>query len=512
MTARPVRSGIPQERIAHPDEHEADAEPLVAGEVCSCTREKRYVHAAGHPIWASVGTTLIRDAQKQPCDVIDHAIEVGEQRRQQGRFTWAYQRDPLTGLANRGVLTDLEAPRPGGPGCAVVLVDLDQMRAVNAIYGYRAGDTVLCTVARRLQAIVGIGDVLVRLGGDEFAVVVASGDRSIAEAIGHQAHDAIREPISVEGVSVFVGSTVGIAVGDCEEPLSRVLSRADAAILHVQRGGGARRVVRFDPEIHAHVVDTLALSIDLRAALSREELLLHYQPIVDMVTRRPLGFEALVRWTHPERGMVPPSTFIPLAEQTGLMPELGAWVLEEACRQAQSWQRQFVDAPYVSVNLSVRQLEDPDFADMFAGTLQAAGLAPELLTVEVTESAVATDLDTVVAPLDALRKQGVRVLLDDFGTGYSSLGYIRDLPLDGVKLDQAFTRDLTVSEDAWAIARAVVALLRKLGLSVIAEGIETASHLAQLRSLGCRVGQGYYFARPKAPDALRLDGLQRHAA
>jgi diguanylate cyclase (GGDEF)-like protein/PAS domain S-box-containing protein len=507
--------GMPQGRIAHPDEHQADADALLAllaGEICACTREKRYMHAAGHPIWASVGTTLIRDAQNESCYLIGHAIDVSERRRHEDRLNRASERDTLTGLASRSVLADVEAHRADGAGCSVALVDLEQMRAVNDTHGYSAGDTVLCTVATRLQAIVGIGDVLIRFGGDEFAVVVASSDPSVAEAIGRKAHQAIREPIRAGGVSVFVDSIVGLAVGDCEEPLSRVLSRADAAILHVKRGGGARRVVRFDPEEHADVLDTLALSIDLRAAVSREELLVHYQPIVDMVTRRPLGFEALVRWTHPERGMIPPSTFIPLAEQNGLMPELGAWVLQEACRQAQSWQRQFVDAPYVSINLSVRQLEDPDFADVFAGTLRAAGLAPELLTVEVTESVVATELDTVVAPLNAMRQQGVRVLLDDFGTGYSSLGSIRDLPLDGVKLDQVFTRDLTVSEDAWAIARAVVALLSKLGIVLIAEGIETASHLAQLRSLGCSVGQGYYFARPQVPDALRIDGFHRHAA
>jgi diguanylate cyclase (GGDEF)-like protein len=424
----------------------------------------------------------------------------------------ACERDGLTGLPVRSALAMVEARRSPGQGWSVVVVELDQMRALNVIYGYRAGDTALRTVARRLQAIVRPGDALIRLGGDEFAVVVASDDPSTAEAIGHRVHQAIREPIRVEGVNLFVGSTVGIAVGDCGESLSRVLSRADAAILHVQGGGGARRVVRFDPELHADVLDTLSLSIDLRAALSRDEFVLHYQPIVDLVTRKPLGFEALLRWAHPKLGMIPPATFIPLAEQIGLMPELGAWVLQEACRQAQSWQRQFIHAPYVSVNLSVRQLEDPDFAQVFAGTLTAAGLAPELLTVEVTETAVATDLDTIVAPLGALRKLGVRVLLDDFGTGYSSLGYIRDLPLDGVKLDRAFTQDLTVSEDAWAIVRAVVALLGKLGLLLIAEGIESASHLAQLRSLGCGIGQGYYFARPQAPETLRLDGLRRHAA
>jgi EAL domain-containing protein (putative c-di-GMP-specific phosphodiesterase class I) len=216
-----------------------------------------------------------------------------------------------------------------------------------------------------------------------------------------------------------------------------------------------------------------------------------------MVSRKTVGFEALVRWVHPERGVVAPLRFIPMAEQIGLMPELGAWVLHEACRQAAGWRTQFNEVPYVSVNLSTRQLEDPDFADRFRDAVESTSIAPGQLVVEVTESVLATKLDGLVAPLEALRAMGARVYLDDFGTGYSSLGYVRELPLDGVKLDRVFIQDLTTSDDAWAIARAVVALLTKLGLSLTAEGIESAAHLAQLRSLGCGQGQGFYFGRPQ---------------
>jgi diguanylate cyclase (GGDEF)-like protein len=413
----------------------------------------------------------------------------------------------VTGIGGRAQL-DAAARESAPPGSrSVVLVDLDQFKAVNDTYGHANGDRVLRTVARRLASAVAGEHLLARLSCDEFVVVVESSARKSCEAVARSLYDAIRQPIALAGTTLFLDAGIGIALGHGELTLWELVSRAGAAIRPLKRTGRLPRIVTYDDESHGEILDTLALSLDLRGAMKRDELVLHYQPIADMVSRDALGFEALVRWRHPIRGMIPPLRFIPLAEDTGLMPELGEWVLTEACNQARTW-----DGQFVSVNMSIRQLEDPDFATRFRRALESSGLDPSRLRVEVTESVLANGVDVVAPLLARIRDLGVGVLLDDFGTGYSSLGYIRELPLDGVKLDRLFTRDLTESAGAWALARSVVTLLGQLGLEMIAEGLETAAHLAQLRSLGCHVGQGYYFAKPGPADVLQYSQLGRQPA
>jgi diguanylate cyclase (GGDEF)-like protein len=419
-------------------------------------------------------------------------------------------KDHLTGLASRELL-EREGTVLDGE-LSVILVDLDHFKAVNDTYGHNHGDHVLRVVGQRLRRAGAAAELLVRLSGDEFVIAMRSRERAACERLALQLHDAVTEPIEVGGATLFVQASVGVALADGQHSLWQLISRAGASIASVRSSGRLPNVMVFEPEAHGEILDTLALSLDLRAALARDELVHHYQPIVDMATREALGFEALVRWSHPTRGLITPLRFIPLAEEAGLMPQLGCWVLEQACLTARRWQMQRPNSPYVSVNLSVRQLEDPDFVPRFEEVLARTELPPRLLRVEVTESVLASDVDTLGPPLEELRRIGVGVLLDDFGTGYSSLGYVRELPLDGVKLDRIFTRDLTVSAGAWALARAVIGLVGQLGLEIIAEGLETAAHLAQLRSLGCHRGQGYYFARPEPPEALRFEQLGRATA
>jgi len=429
------------------------------------------------------------------------------ERRREAR-TATKQRDVLTGVGNRESLHRLTRDSVLHGRLSVVLLDLDQFRAINDSYGHGIGDQVLGAVAQRLTAVAGDGNLVARLASDEFAVVVASRDRAVCEALAGALYDAIRVPLEVEGTTLFLDAGIGIALADGEQSLWQLVSRAGASIHNLKRSGRMPKIVVFEREAHSGILDQLSLALDLRAALKRDELILHYQPIVEMATREVLGFEALVRWSHPTRGTIPPLQFIPLVEQVGLMPELGAWVLEAACREARSWSDRFEKPPFVSVNVSIRQLEDPDFMTRFGLALERSGCDPHNLKIEVTESVLASGIETVTPPLEALRDIGVRILLDDFGTGYSSLGYVRELPLDGVKLDQIFTRDLTVSAGAWTLARSVVALLSQLGLEIIAEGLETAAHLAQLRSLGCHIGQGYYFARPMPPSSLTFGTVQ----
>jgi diguanylate cyclase (GGDEF)-like protein len=424
----------------------------------------------------------------------------------QSAFLYGDVGDALTGLGGREVL-DSPAYAVAGARCSVILVDLDQFKAINDTYGHANGDRVLREVAQRLRNAAG-PHLPVRLGADEFAIVVSSAERAVCEGLAESIHDAIRAPLVLDGSTVYLEAGIGIALAHGELTLWELVSRAGASIRPLKRSGRLPRIVVYEDAHHGEILDTLALSLDLRAALARHQLVLHYQPLVDMASRRALGFEALVRWVHPIRGVIAPLRFIPLAEDTGLMPELGEWVLTQACIQARAWEGA-AEAPYVSVNISIRQLEDPDFIARFERALEASGLAPARLKIEITESVLAGGVAAVKPQLEALRAIGVGVLLDDFGTGYSSLGYIRELPLDGVKLDRLFTRDLTVSAGAWALARAVVTLVSQLGLEMIAEGLETAAHLAQLRSLGCHIGQGFYFAKPMRADHLQFDQLGR---
>ena len=418
-------------------------------------------------------------------------------------------RDALTGLGNRLALDSLAYLRSGARR-SVIVIDLDEFEAVNDTYGHANGDRVLREIGRRLQAVAA-PNLTLRLGADEFAIVVDSAERAACEGLARAAHDAIRAPLELDGSTLFLDAGLGIALAHGELTLWELVSRAGASLRPLKRGGRLPRIVVYDDAAHGEILDTLALSLDLRAALARDQLVLHYQPLVDMASRRALGFEALVSWNHPLRGVIAPTRFVPLAERAGLMSELGEWVLTRACSEARAWERRRGEVPYVSVNISIRQIEDPEFIARFERALAVSGLDPARLRIEVTESVLANGVAVVKPVLEAVRAMGVGVLLDDFGTGYSSLGYIRELPLDGVKLDRIFIRDLAVSAGAWALARAIVTLLGQLGLEMIAEGLETAAHLAQLRSLGCRIGQGFYFAKPAPADELQFEGLGRPA-
>ena len=417
------------------------------------------------------------------------------------------RRDPLTGLGSRDLIkqASLDAGQSGRR--SVVLIDLDQFRAINDTYGHENGDLVLRVVGERLAAVAGEDHLAARLSADEFVVVTPLSRRPDIEALAVALYAAVREPLEIAGTDLHLDAGVGIAIANGELSLWDLISRAGASLHDLKHAGRLPKIVLYDDDAHGGILDTLALSLDLRAALTHDELLLHYQPIVDMASREAIGFEALVRWSHPERGMIPPLSFIPLAERSGLMPELGAWILEQACLEARAWQDRFDTPPVVTVNISIRQLEDPDFVARFCRILAHAGCQPQQIKIEVTESVLASELERFAPPLEALRRMGVGVLLDDFGTGYSSLGYVRELPLDGVKLDRIFTRDLTISAGAWTLARSIIALLNQLDLEIIAEGLETAAHLAQLRSLGCHTGQGYYFAKPLPQDQLRFGRL-----
>jgi diguanylate cyclase (GGDEF)-like protein/PAS domain S-box-containing protein len=433
-------------------------------------------------------------------------IEAEEQLRHQAFH------DPLTGLANRALFTDrVEHALVLRGGVAVVFLDLDDFKAVNDSLGHLAGDALLQAVALRLTGALGPGDTIARLGGDEFAVLFEEAGAAVGAAdVAERVIAALQEPFDLDGREVFVTASIGIGVGEDAEELLR---SADVAMYRAKASGKAQYVV-YAPKMDDDLVGRLELVADLRRACVEDEFVLHYQPIVELESRRVVGVEALVRWQHPTRGLLQPADFVGLAEETGQVVEVGRWVLEEACRQAASWRTQLGCDLSVSVNVSARQIRQSGLVDDVQAALAASGLAPDALTVEITESALVRRREEMTAILESVTGTGVRLALDDFGTGYSSLSLLRDLPVRTVKIDRSFVHTIDAGPAQRAFVQAIVDLADALQLTVVAEGIERPIQAAALLRIGCVLGQGFHFARPLPADALGrlLDEQERSAA
>lgn len=424
--------------------------------------------------------------------------------------------DALTGLPNRALFAEQVGlrlrGRSEGQEIVVLFLDLDDFKVVNDTLGHGVGDRLLVAVAERIRDCVRPTDLAARLGGDEFAVLLPPEDGLVgALTIGDRLVAALRTPFSIDHVEINVGASVGIAsaspgIQDGDE----LLRNADVA-MYTAKATGKSCVAVFDPLLHAELVARHELSAELSRSFGRGELLVYYQPIIELVTGRITGVEALVRWRHPTRGIVPPDEFIHLAEENGSIHGLGAFVLAEACRQTAEWRRDMDPAaPFsVSVNVSPLQLQQASFVDSVQSTLAGSGLDPHHLILEMTETGMLQDTALTVSRLTALQGLGVRVAMDDFGTGYSSLSYLRRFPIDTLKIARDFIAvddgpDNASTEEHWAFARAIVALGRSLHLTIVAEGIEQTGQLHRLIELGCELGQGYHFARPAPPDETRL--------
>ena len=426
--------------------------------------------------------------------------------------------DPTTGLPNRDLLTDriaqaLASSRGDGSGwVGVILLDLDRFKVINESVGHAVGDRLLSAVGVRLASCLRRGDTVARFGGDEFGIIldpVADADEAhrISEHIGAE----LRAPFAMSGREWFISASMGVALGRPGRTTpGEMLREAGIAMVRAKAGSSGRHVL-FEPSMSDHKIERIDLESDLRQAIDLDQLRLHYQPLVDLATDRIVGFEALVRWQHPTRGLVPPIDFIPLAEETGIIVPLGRWVLETACRQASVWRDLRQDGPRLSmsVNLSARQFMQPDLIDQVATILNETGMDPTTLELEITESVVMDQSEVSVRALSRLRDMGIRVVLDDFGTGYSSLAYLKHLPLDAIKIDRSFVAGLDGDADR-SIVEAVIALAHGLRIEVVAEGIETEAQFHLLREMGCEVGQGYLFARPlPAVEAGRLLALSQ---
>ncbi|MFL6600327.1 MAG: putative bifunctional diguanylate cyclase/phosphodiesterase [Steroidobacteraceae bacterium] len=428
---------------------------------------------------------------------------------QQRRFSRLARRDVLTGLPNRVYLQKLlprlikRAARDQSR-MALLYVDLDHFKNVNDSLGHAAGDKLLLAVAHRLRAAVSTHDVVVRMGGDEFVIVANMlPNAQVVNSIADRIRRALVVPLDLDGVTMFASPSIGISVypedgADAEQ----LLKHADIALNHAKdRGRGNHQF--YTPEMNARLRERFGLERALRQALERNELSLEYQPSFDLQTLRPVSLEALLRWRMADGTYIPPSRFIPIAEQSGLIVDIGEWVLRTVCFQLSEWQRQHVPLLPVSVNISVRQFEHTQLANVVAVLADELGIDASLLHFEITESAAMQNSQQHLGSLQALRNLGSRILIDDFGTGYSSLSYLKHLPIDTLKIDRAFVRDMAVDANDAAIVRAIVGVAKSLGLQLVAEGIETAEQLECLRKLDCECGQGFYFSPPVSAESCR---------
>jgi diguanylate cyclase (GGDEF)-like protein len=429
-------------------------------------------------------------------------------------------RDPVTGLPTRETLIQrvvdaMAAPPAGtkGEGLSVLLLDVDRFEIVNESLGHAAGDRVLREVGQRIADVLGPDDTVARFGGDTFAVLLPGCDSDGAMAFAERVGLQLKPPFDLDGRTWFISASMGISLGvPGASGAGDVLQEAEIALVGAKRHA-THRVALFDPLSSRHARERLDVEAELWGALERDELTVHYQPILDLRSLHVVGFEALARWQHPSRGLVLPMDFIALAEESELIIAIGRVILEKACRQAKLWRKRWPDENLVmSVNLSPRQFADPDLAYGIGQVLRTTGLEPRALELEITESSVMDRTEVGLNVLNQLRALGVRVVLDDFGTGYSSLAYLRQLPLDTIKVDRSFVTDLDVRDPNVGIIRAVVSLAHGLGISVVAEGIETDEQARRLRDLGCDMGQGYTWAHPADPIKIgqfvahRLDG------
>jgi diguanylate cyclase (GGDEF)-like protein len=419
--------------------------------------------------------------------------------------------DALTELPNRPLFLDrlehalARAPRSGG-GVGVLFLDVDRFKSVNDRFGHVAGDDLLIAVARRLEECVRPGDTVARFGGDEFAVLVEDVGEDQAASVATRILAALEAPFSIQEKNVFVSASIGIATGI--RGADELMRNADLA-MYKAKSSGKGRYERFEPNLHEAVVERLELEVELRAAVENEEFIVHYQPIVALDSGAIVGMEALLRWIHPQRGMVSPGDFVPLAEETRLIVPIGRWVLSEACRQGQVWNKAHGGGLALCVNISAQQLDQPGLVDDVAHALAKSGLPAELLVLEITETLLMEDTEATISKLSRLKALGIQLAVDDFGTGYSSLQYLNRFPIDILKIAKSFVDGLAGDQEESALVRAITDLADNFSLRVVAEGVESPEQIPRLLALGCELAQGFHYSKPVSQEAV-IEILRGH--
>ena len=417
-------------------------------------------------------------------------------------------RDSLTGLASAALLADhtehaLARKERSGKLVSVLFIDLDGFKAINDRYGHGVGDQLLMQVGQKLSSCLRAGDACGRIGGDEFGVLLEDHENEMtAVLVAERILASLREPMSLHGREMKIDASIGIANAGEGELAEDLLRNADAA-MYVAKKAGRGRVQVYEPSLHQTVLERLDLVAELKHAIDFSEFELHYQPIVSLDGGHIGGVEALIRWRHPARGLLGPFTFIPVAEESGVIIEIGRWVLAESCAQLRRWLDQAGDIPLsLSVNISARQLQEKCLVEDVTRALQNSQIEPERLVLEITESVFMEDVDTVLERVQQLKALGVRLALDDFGTGYSSLGYLNRFPIDIIKIDKTFVDQISGAVEDVALIKAIIQLSKSFGLSTVAEGIEEAGQAERLATLGCLLGQGFLWSRPVPPGEI----------
>ena len=494
--------------VTHPDDLPtalSNISQLLKNKVHASQMEKRYIHRSGHEVWVHWSVSSVRDQYSKSVHLIFQIQDITDRKLAEQQLHHDAFHDALTGLPNRALFMDhlklsvARSRRNAQRHFAVLYLDLDRFKIINDSLGHTIGDQLLVGIADRLKKNLRPGDTVARLGGDEFTILIEDiVDEKEAVQVAERVQKELSVPFNLSGREVFTTVSMGIAPSSTGyERAEDILRDADTAMYRAKSLGKARYEV-FDKAMHARAINLLQLETDLRRACERQEFLIHYQPIVALENFRLRGFEALVRWQHPERGFISPMDFIPVAEETGMIAYIGEFVLREACRQMQRWQQTFpLDHPlFISVNLSSKQFSQTTLISEIANTLTETGVRPQSVKLEITESVVMENIETATEMLQQMRALGVQLAIDDFGTGYSSLSYLHRFPIDTLKIDRSFVTRMTENSENMEIVRTVVVLAQNLGMDVVAEGVETNDQLVLLQKLGCENGQGYFFSKP----------------
>jgi diguanylate cyclase (GGDEF)-like protein/PAS domain S-box-containing protein len=512
------------QQATHPDDVGtvlSSIKELIRGRIPVIHVEKRFVHKQGHTVWVLCSVSRVKERDADSVHLIFQTQDITDRKRAEEQLLHDAFHDALTGLPNRSLFIDhlklaiARRQRDLEQNFAVIFLDLDRFKVINDSLGHMIGDQLLVGIARRLEMCLRPGDTVARVGGDEFTILL-EGVKDEAEAItvAERIQKELALPFYLSGREVFTTASLGIAPGSTDYALpDEVLRDADTAMYRAKSAGKARHEV-FDKEMHAVAMNLLQMETDLRGACERGEFFVQYQPIVSLDDFGVRGFEALVRWRHPERGVISPMDFIPVAEESGQVVVIGEWALHEACRQMQRWQERFPSEPplFISVNLSGRQFTQPDLIEQVTNILGETGLDPKSLKLEITESVVMENIDTATEMLRQLRALGVQLSIDDFGTGYSSLSYLHRFPIDTLKVDRSFVMRMADNNENIEIVRTIMMLAQNLGMDVVAEGVETREQLALLRKLGCEYGQGFLFSKPADADGAEQIVAETRAA